>query len=269
MNILLLYVTTNKSTEKISRVLGQRFAQDGHSVTQLDVTQLDHIDPAVFQGVDLIGIGSPVFHLRILQPMKRFLAGALRYVAPQTKAFIFLTYGGISSGKAFLNVVKPLNRFAIGVVGGMKVVAPHFYSKVCYPDEAALETVDEFYNRLVANAFRAIPRHEAIKLFTYQRPAVSIIYPIARLVGHMRQLPIHIDTQKCISCGRCARECPVNAFEMGRYPGYDSHQCIHCYHCTAVCPSSAVVCPVGKVQDMVHMNKKLLGCEQPANEVLM
>ncbi len=269
MHILLLYATTGKSTERLSRALSERFVSGGHTVTQLDIRNADPVCPSLFQGVDLIGIGSPVFHLRILDPMARFLRTSLRYFGPSAKAFVFLTYGGISTGRAFLNVLNLLGRYGIGVVGGLKAVAPHFYAKTSFPDAAALDTVEAFCTMLDANAFRVMPFNEAKRLFSYQRPAVRIVYPVARLVGKLRRLPIRIDTDQCVSCGRCVRDCPVHALGTQQRPVYDARKCIGCYRCTAVCANSAVICPVEKVQDMVRVNKKLLGCEQPGNAFLL
>lgn len=47
-------------------------------------------------------------------------------------------------------------------------------------------------------------------------------------------------TDKCISCGACAQQCPVGCIEQGdeRYV-IDSNQCIECGTCAGVCPVEA------------------------------
>ena len=44
-------------------------------------------------------------------------------------------------------------------------------------------------------------------------------------------------TDKCISCGACAQQCPVGCIEQGdeRYV-IDPNQCIECGTCAGVCP---------------------------------
>ncbi len=63
----------------------------------------------------------------------------------------------------------------------------------------------------------------------------------------MRQFVNHqfqVDQHKCIRCGECVNECPVNILVIGdRTPfvadGRDG-DCIGCQHCLAVCPQGAV-----------------------------
>ena len=47
-------------------------------------------------------------------------------------------------------------------------------------------------------------------------------------------------TDKCISCGACAQQCPVGCIEQGdeRYV-IDPSQCIECGTCAGVCPVEA------------------------------
>ena len=47
-------------------------------------------------------------------------------------------------------------------------------------------------------------------------------------------------TDRCISCGACAAECPVNFISEGdgKYE-IDASQCISCGTCAGVCPVEA------------------------------
>ena len=47
-------------------------------------------------------------------------------------------------------------------------------------------------------------------------------------------------TDRCISCGACAAECPVNCISEGdeKYE-IDASQCISCGTCAGVCPVEA------------------------------
>ncbi len=46
---------------------------------------------------------------------------------------------------------------------------------------------------------------------------------------------------KCVSCGTCEPQCPVNAISKGdeRYVIAED-ECINCGSCEAVCPSGAI-----------------------------
>jgi len=51
----------------------------------------------------------------------------------------------------------------------------------------------------------------------------------------------HKITDKCVSCGTCASECPVGAISQGdgKYV-IDPDTCIDCGTCEAACPNGAI-----------------------------
>jgi len=70
-----------------------------------------------------------------------------------------------------------------------------------------------------------------------------------------------VDKEKCISCGICVRECPVNAVFMEEKSGTDEEKaaidmdkCIHCGVCHSVCPENAVRHDSEKVDELVSFN---------------
>ena len=56
-----------------------------------------------------------------------------------------------------------------------------------------------------------------------------------------------ISTDKCISCGRCVKNCPADAisFNSGNKAEIDPDKCIGCAMCISVCPEKAVGIPWG------------------------
>lgn len=272
MKVLLLFISPGNTTAKVSRALAERMEKNGHSVTLLNIGRpgkrsFAEVDPEIIQSADVIGIGGPVFHLRNLPPLEDFLSEMLPAVNPQTRAFLYVTYGGISSGKALINLSSLLGRYHVPVTGAVKLWAPHFYKKMDYPDQEALAMIDGFCAGLEKKEYRPIEPHRLRSLFSYQTPKVKIAYHLAEIVGESRKLPITFDADLCNGCQRCVTECPAGALRMDGIPVRDTKKCLYCYHCAVVCPSQAVICPTEKVAEMVKTNVKLLGWEKPRNEV--
>jgi Fe-S-cluster-containing hydrogenase component 2 len=50
-----------------------------------------------------------------------------------------------------------------------------------------------------------------------------------------------IDKAKCVGCGACAGECPVEAIaQSGSVYVIDAAKCIDCTNCVGVCPVEAI-----------------------------
>ena len=59
-----------------------------------------------------------------------------------------------------------------------------------------------------------------------------------------KMLDFVIDETRCIQCGECAADCPVNVIDASggfpRIPESRQSYCIRCQHCLAVCPTAAL-----------------------------
>ena len=49
-----------------------------------------------------------------------------------------------------------------------------------------------------------------------------------------------IAADKCVACGSCISECPVEAIKEGDVYSIDADACIDCGACEATCPNEAI-----------------------------
>lgn len=70
------------------------------------------------------------------------------------------------------------------------------------------------------------------------------ICPLGGLLGLMSRVSLlrrAVNPEKCISCRRCARECPLNAIDSEKSYASDPAECTLCLKCFEDCPSRAIV----------------------------
>jgi len=54
-------------------------------------------------------------------------------------------------------------------------------------------------------------------------------------------MAVKVDTDKCVGCGACVENCPVNALALhGDKVKVDGSSCIDCGVCVGTCPTEAL-----------------------------
>jgi len=101
----------------------------------------------------------------------------------------------------------------------------------------------EFEARKMAKKTPRLSKKAMLNIFS--KPATEN-YPFVKpkLPEDYRGQPV-FDSQLCISCGLCSRNCPANAIEMvdvngKKYPQVNLGRCIFCYTCAEGCPKKAI-----------------------------
>ncbi len=250
------------STRKVGAMLASALEARGCAPQLVDITR----DPAYFAAGDrtaaldaLVGahdvlcLGGPVYahHMQftVLDLVRRLPPVGGRW---GRLAVPFVTYGGLTSGRALYDAARVLRRTGRCVVLAMKVNSFHsvtreFATRINegMPGQEALPLIDDLAARIAQLRPDSQPA-DVTPLLNYQdtKNRVKDV-----LFFHERGLPalampsVTFSRDRCSACGLCARACPVQRLQMGRdgparKPG--AGDCIHCSECVYACRRGAV-----------------------------
>lgn len=273
MKFLLIYISPNNTTKKTTELLGDIIRKNGNSVDIIDLGKEEHRNNQdsiikMLNSYDVVGFGAPIYHMDILKPIKDLMIKiSERLICYRFKAFIYLNYAGITSGKAFQNGSEILKRANISILGGLKLYAPHFHHDEKFPTDKTLEIVEEFYRKIEAKKFKTIEWLKVKKVFKPHKWIINLIYPFVHNISKKRELPITINISQCKGCKKCLKECPVGAID--EKINIDTDKCLHCYHCVITCPLKVISSPIEKIDKMISMNKKIIGTENPRDKIFI
>ena len=277
MKIALIYISPNKTTEIITNKLSNELERFS-TIKKINLGDkkfhnIDDIDPVIFKDIDIIGFGSPVYHLRMLRPIDLFIKTKTEEIIkinPSICAFIYVTYSGVTSGKSLLNAAKDLNKIGYKVLGAFKVVAPHFWSSFDnFPEKNKAQLINNFSIELEKRNKNPPAWKKLKKSLEYQSLLIKIIYPLTKITGKIRELelPIKVNKDLCIRCKLCQKECPVGAIIVNNFPERIAEKCIHCFHCVKICPKNAITSNIEKAKKIVKKNRRIVGSEMPQNHI--
>jgi uncharacterized protein (DUF362 family) len=119
-----------------------------------------------------------------------------------------------------------------------------------FGEEKGLGTTDlskiEFFGEKIENVKRKFKLPKHIGAISAKLPKAVADY-VSKTIFKAR---IGFDSEKCILCGTCWENCPVNAItppearKKGNIPIWDKKSCITCFCCHELCPEAAVTLKV-------------------------
>lgn len=116
------------------------------------------------------------------------------------------------------------------------------------PDE--IEVVGDDIEELINKNFQVVRRPP-------ERLTASRFYPNF-LKNYISPRPV-IDYQRCVNCGQCVLQCPVNPKavnwpqgDKSRNPVYNYKHCIRCYCCQEICPEKAITIKVPLLGRLIY-----------------
>jgi ferredoxin len=269
----IVYLSPNGSTRDVAALLAEELTFLGE-VVLFNLSDYESDEGRLeirkqLEKIPILGIGTPVYQLTMLEPIKRLLKG-LPSVSAITnaprRAFCFTTFGGVNSGKTLLHMCKMLQIRGFEILGALKLLAPHFYDEdVEFPTSHDRTLVSRFAETICQRLKKPIEWIVLKKKLNYLTTKVRVLYPFVRVFGRFRVTKIKFNKNLCTECGACVNACPVHVISIQDLPR-KRNGCLNCFSCVMACPTDAMHADIEEVKNIIRFNEKHVGGE-PDREI--
>ncbi len=236
MNILAVYFSATKTTEKIVKAIGKGL---GNPITYVDITNINKkqmIDTAEY---DTIILASPIYGERIPE----MIFSKFQQLEIKDKKLIGISvYGNIGYGISLLQYRKLAIQRGAGLLALSACIGEHTYATksldVGYgrPDEKDLREAEQFGEKIGSKY-----QDGNLQTFSVEVPNSKLPQFISDFPDSGTRLIIKspkVDCEKCNRCGACSILCPVGAIDKDTLQ-IDESKCLRCYACVKRCPKLA------------------------------
>lgn len=241
--------TTRRTVEAIARGF---VAERSVPCIEWDRTHTTHPTARQLGPNEVIVLAAPVYGGHIA-PTARQRLETIR--GDGTPAVLVVVYGNRAFEKALVELSELACRQGFMPVGAAACIGEHSYSTEQWPiatgrpDATDLSEAEAFGRRLARHLATAANPLEALDVRNMTQPP-SGFGPMLRFIrfvlGYRRRQKRHpkiylpqTDAARCIHCGRCAAQCPVEAIPRGNEELTDGSRCIRCCSCVKGCPVGA------------------------------
>jgi len=179
----------------------------------------------------------PLYFWGIPTIVEAFLKQVTFY--PEEEINVIMTCGGTIGGadRYFSKLLKKK---------GFRIIK--IYELVMETNYIILHTVDEIEiqqfklkraEETLGNIIESIKNQgESYHSSSWMGCKSKIIY---QLYLHGRNTKYFYTSDRCISCGKCERECPIHIIKMQQNkPKWIQKKCVHCLRCLSNCPTGAI-----------------------------
>jgi NAD-dependent dihydropyrimidine dehydrogenase PreA subunit len=253
MNALLLFWSIGGTTKRVAEQIAEGLRSAG---AECSLHDLRTGPPGDLASYDLIGVGFPVHYFR--PPIVVTEAIASLHALDGRSVFAF-SLNGTTRGAALNRVRSALARAGGAEIGAFAAYGEdNFYPYARqgwlfspeHPTQGELAAAQAFGAGLVSahqerRAGGSLPAPRSRDARTHPVHALERLVTGPRLTRRLYSRLFRVDPERCTSCGKCARRCPVHniTWERGSLPSW-GRECVLCLDCVTICPEEAVHCPL-------------------------
>lgn len=240
MKIAIVYFSGTGNTKKVAEKYGEYFTSQGHECTLYPLPMRETID---FSQFDKVGVGYPIHAFnapKIVLDFARSLPKRKVKKDGRQSAFILKSSGEPvkMSRVSSLKLIKILKSRGMEVTNEYQYVMP--YNMIFrHTDHQAFrmwETAKKLIPVDCADILNGVERREK------KMPFGGFLAWVLRIEhggAHFNGLFYKIKGD-CISCGKCARNCPVDNIEMKDGKPVFGNKCMMCARCSFYCPKNCI-----------------------------
>lgn len=234
------YFSPTGTSVKVARAVARGF---GCSVREVDLSM--PVVPATVESDEILLATVPVFGGRVPAVALKQLSALKGSGQP---AVAVAVYGNRAFDDALLELKDALETNWFQVVAAGAFVAEHSIARsiaVGRPDAHDLEIAGNFG----ADVMRKLAEENLTSVQVPGDPAYR------EKVG--KDSPHPAAGEACVSCGTCAKSCPLGAIPFETPAETDGNKCINCMRCVSVCPTNARSLPDAMLAAVEGMLKQV------------
>jgi len=245
MKIPIVYFSSSGNTEYIAQLIseGLKFANFETELIPFNSLKEKILD---FNTFNVFGIGAPVYAMS-LTPNIRDWVKRIPRVNRKIKFFLFDTNAGFP-GPSIKNIRKILEQKNFEFIGAIEIVVPTRDSVF----NTNLFKYVKWSRRSIERSFQfGIKLGKIIRMGKGTLDWSSTPLPFSRVIGayfKVLERPFYnifsrlfgFNSEKCIKCKTCEKECPTKAINFQERPIINHNRCIFCFRCMRNCPTNAL-----------------------------
>jgi ferredoxin len=238
------------STRYVAKSINNRLIQKNFDTLLVDIGENDQSPheklKSMLQDPCCLWIGSPVYCDHAIPLVHAFIE---RLPAPSSRRYAvpFVTWGGVTSGLALLEMAQQLLEKDCLLLGAAKILSVHssMWSvaqplAAGHPDQDDLARIHVLVDQITDALDRPQVPCLALDRLDYLSPALRADAATKSLAAaKMAMPPLSANKELCLQCGSCAEGCPMAAITLNPFPVIDRAACVSCLQCIRNCPQQA------------------------------
>lgn len=245
MKIPIVYFSSSGNTEYIAQLIseGLKFANFETELIPFNSLKEKNLD---FNRINVFGIGAPVYAMSFTPNIRDWVKKIPR-VNRKIKFFLFDTNAGFP-GPSIKNIRKTLELKNCKFIGAIEIVVPTRDSVF----DTNLFKYVKWSRRSIERSFQfGIKLGKIIRMGKGTLDWSSTPLPFSRVIGayfKVLERPFYnifsrlfgFNSEKCIKCKTCEKECPTKAINFQEKPIINPNKCMFCFRCMRNCPTNAL-----------------------------